>query len=175
MALTTRDIPDYAVLMRERLRLCRENKLTLMRLREIVGAMEPLPGAVEFLAWVQQRMLAVIVSDTYHELAGPVVGKLGCSLMICNGLTVDAEGYISGYRSHHVLGKAGAVEHFRRLGFQVLAVGDSYNDVQMLRAADAGFLFRPCHGLAKSVSDLPKIWSLHDLQMELHECLQTTC
>jgi phosphoserine/homoserine phosphotransferase len=169
--LTTRDIADYDVLMRQRMKLCRENGLTLGRLREIVGKMQPLPGAVELLAWVQERMLAVIVSDTYHELAGPVVEKLGCPLMVCNGLTVDHDDYISGYHSHHLRGKAGAVKHFQRLGLQVFAVGDSFNDVAMLRAANAGILFRPCPGLMESVSELPRVWDLQDLQTELNKCL----
>lgn len=171
LALTTRDIADYNVLMRERMKLCREHGLTLARLREIVGAMQPLPGAVEFLAWVQERMLAVIVSDTYHELAGPIVEKLGCSLMVCNGLVVDIDGYVTGFRPHHVQGKAGAVAHFQRLGFQVLAVGDSFNDLTMLKAANAGILFRPCSGLVESVRELPIVWSLQELKAELQKRL----
>ena len=171
LALTTRDTPDFGTLMRERMRLCREHGLSLARLREIVGNMQPLPGAVEFLAWVQERMLAVIVSDTYHELAGPLVEKLGCPLMVCNGLTVDEQGYIASHRAHHVRGKAGAVEHFQRLGFQVMAVGDSHNDLPMLKAANAGILFRPCSGLRESVSGLPLVWSLQELQSELKNCL----
>ncbi len=172
LALTTRDIADYNVLMEQRIRLCRENGLSLTKLRKIVGTMQPLPGVVEFLAWVQTRMLAVIVSDTYHELAGPVVEKLGCSLMVCNGLTVDEQGYISGHRPHHVLGKAGAIQHFQGLGFQTLAVGDSYNDLKMLKTADAGFLLRPCSGLVERANGLPIVWNLDDLKTELHKWLK---
>jgi phosphoserine/homoserine phosphotransferase len=171
LALTTRDTPDHAALMRDRMRLCREHGLSLARLRDLVATMQPLPGAVEFLAWVQERMLAVIVSDTYHELAGPVVEKLGCPLMVCNGLTVDEAGYIAGHRPHHVRGKAGAVAYFQRLGFQVIAVGDSYNDLPMLKAADAGILFRPCNGLRESVRGSAVVWSLQELQIELKKYL----
>jgi phosphoserine / homoserine phosphotransferase len=171
LGLTTRDTPEFGTLMRERMRLCREHGLSLARLREVVGNMQPLPGAVEFLSWVQERMLAVIVSDTYHELAGPLVEKLGCPLMVCNGLTLDEEGYIAGHRAHHVRGKAGVVEHFQRLAFQVIAVGDSHNDLPMLKAANAGILFRPCSGLVKSVKGLPLVWSLEELQSELKKCL----
>jgi precorrin-6A/cobalt-precorrin-6A reductase len=172
LALTTRDIADYNLLMDQRIKLCRENGLSLAQLRKIVGAMQPLPGAVEFLAWVQARMLAVIVSDTYHELAGPVVEKLGCSLMVCNALTVDEQGYISGHRPHHVLGKAEAVQHFRGLGFQVLAVGDSYNDVEMLQTADVGILLSPCSGLVERAQGLPIVWNLEDLKAELNKWLR---
>jgi precorrin-6A/cobalt-precorrin-6A reductase len=171
LALTTRDIPDYNVLMQQRMKLCRENGLTLARLRQIVGTMQPLPGAVEFLAWVQERTLAVIVSDTYHELAGPLVEKLGCSLMVCNGLTVDEAGYIAGQHPHHPRGKAGTIAHFQRLGFQVLAVGDSYNDLTMLQTANAGILFKPCAGLRRSAGELTTVWSLQELKAELHKCL----
>ena len=171
LALTTRDIADYDVLMRERMRVCRENRLTLARLREIVTDMKPLPGVVEFLAWLQKLMLVVIVSDTYHELAGPVVEKLGCPLMVCNGLTVDEQGYMSGYRPHCLRGKAGAVAHFHRLGFKVVAVGDSFNDASMLQSADEAILFRPCSGLMKTVSGIPAVWNLPELRTELGKCL----
>ena len=174
LALTTRDTPDFETLMQERMKLCREQGLSLARLREIVGTMQPLPGAVEFLAWVQERMLAVIVSDTYHELAGPVVEKLGCPLMICNGVILDEYGYLAGHRPHNVRGKAGAIEHFQRLGFQVVAVGDSHNDLPMLNAANAGILFSPCAGLVESVKDLPLAWDLEELQAELQKCVAKT-
>ncbi len=171
LALTTRDTPDFETLMCERMRLCREHGLTLSRLRHIVSTMQPLPGAVQFLSWVQERMLAVIVSDTYHELAGPLVEKLGCPLMVCNGLTVDEEGYISNHRPHHVRGKAAAIENFQRLGFQVVAVGDSHNDLSMLTAANAGILFRPCAQLMESLKESPLAWDLEELQAELQRCL----
>jgi precorrin-6A/cobalt-precorrin-6A reductase len=171
LALTTRDIPDYDVLMRERLRLCRKHALTLARLREIVATMEPLPGTFDFLAALQKRMLVVVVSDTYHELAGPVFEKLGCPLMICNGLTIDEQGYVNGYRPHHLGSKAGAVAHFQGLGFQVIAVGDSFNDLSMLRTANHGILYCPCSGVRKSAGELPVAWSLPDLRTELQTCL----
>ncbi len=172
LALTTRDIADYNLLMEQRIKLCRENGICLAQLRKIVGAMQPLPGGVEFLTWVQARMLAVIVSDTYHELAGPVVEKLGCSLMVCNALTVDEQGYISGHRPHHLLGKAGAIQHFQRLGFQVLAVGDSYNDLKMLQTADAGILLSPCSGLVERARGMSIVWNLEDLKTELNKWLR---
>lgn len=171
LALTTRDIADYDALMQKRMRLCRESGLTLARLRDIVAAMKPLPGVVEFLAWLQKVALVVIVSDTYHELAGPVVEKLGCPLMVCNGLTVDEQGYISGYRSHCLHGKGGVVAHFQRLGLNVVAVGDSFNDLAMLKAANDGILFRPCEGLVNSVRRLPIVWNLRELRTQLHKFL----
>ncbi|HTY66603.1 MAG TPA: bifunctional phosphoserine phosphatase/homoserine phosphotransferase ThrH [Alphaproteobacteria bacterium] len=158
LALTTRDTPDYMTLMRRRMALCRQHNLTLARLRDIVGTMEPLPGAVEFLRWAETRALVVILSDTYHELAWPAAVKLGCPLMICNSLTIDSAGYIDVIQLRPG-GKADAVRRFQRLGFRVVAVGDSHNDVEMLRAAESGILFQPCAGVSgfPSVSSFPAL------------------
>ena len=92
--------------------------------------------------------------------------------MVCNGLIVDEAGYICGHRPHHVHGKAGAVEHFQHLGFQVCAVGDSYNDLAMLQTADAGILFSPCPGLAESVRQLPVAWNLQEKENTTAPMLQ---
>lgn len=168
LAMTTRDIGDYDVLMQHRIALCREHGLTLSRLREIVATMEPFPGAAEFFAWAQSRALVVIVSDTFHELAGPVVSKLGFTLMICNSLSIDGNGYISGFEFHSPTGKAGVVTRFQRLGFHVIAVGDSFNDLAMLQSADAAFLFRPSPCVLEKGITLPAIWEFEQLQTVLH-------
>ena len=169
LAVTTRDIPDYDVLMQQRIRLCREHRLTLARLREIIATIEPLPGAREFLAWAAARMLTVIVSDTYYELAAPIIRKLGSPLLACNWLAVDAEGYISGYQLRSPLGKAGTVAEFRRLGLAVIAVGDSYNDLGMLQQATTGILYRPCPGVLQRAPGLANVDSLRELQNELEK------
>ena len=167
LALTTRDIPDYDLLMRRRLLLCREHGLTLVRLREIVAAMEPLPGAVEFLAWAQNRAQVAIISDTFHELAEPVVAKLGSPMMICNTLTLDADGYPAGYTMRDPAGKAGAVADFQRPGLRVAAVGDSFNDVAMLEAADVAFLFRPSPRVLEARVAFPPLWTFDELHAAL--------
>ena len=166
-ALTTRDIADYDALMRQRILLCREHGLTLMRLREVVAAMEPLPGAVEFLAWAQKRALVVIVSDTFHELAAPVMARLGFPILICNGLTLDDDGFIGGYTMRDPAGKAGAVAHFQRLGMRVAAVGDSYNDLAMLQAADLAFLFQPAQRLLDAGVAFSPLWTFDELKTNL--------
>jgi len=167
LAMTTRDIGDYDTLMRHRIALCREHGLTLSRLREIVATIKPFPGAVEFFAWAQSRALVVIVSDTFHELAGPVVSKLGSPLMICNSLAIDEHGYMSGFEFHSPGGKAGIVTRFQRLGFQVLAVGDSFNDLAMLQTAHSGFLFRPAPRVLEKGFALPDFWEFNELQTAL--------
>ena len=167
LALTTRDIPDYSALMRERLALCRAHGLTLVRLREIVAAIDPLPGAVEFLSWAQERALVVIVSDTFHELAAPLMPKLGSPLMICHSLAFGSDGYISGYSLRDGAGKAGAISHFQQLGWNVAAVGDSFNDLEMLEAADAAFLFRPSPRILEAGVSFPSHSTFDSLQSTL--------
>jgi phosphoserine/homoserine phosphotransferase len=164
LAPTTREVADYDALMRRRIALCRQHGLTLSRLRDIVGTLQPLPGAPEFLEWAQGHALVVIVSDTYHELAWPAATKLDCPLMICNGLTLDDAGYIVGYAMRPG-GKAESIRHFQRLGFQAVAVGDSHNDLEMLQAASAGILFRPCAGM----SGFTTVSSFEGLRTELEE------
>ena len=167
LAATTRDIADYDVLMQRRIELCREHGLTLFRLREIVATMEPLPGALEFLAWARRRTLVVLVSDTFHELAGPVVEKLSSPLMLCNQLKLDSHGCIAGYELRDQTGKAGAIAHFQQLGLRVLAIGDSFNDLAMLEAADGAFLFRPARRLMETEPAFPVASTFEALQNAL--------
>lgn len=162
LLLTTRELADYGALMERRMALCRRHGLPLSRLREIVETLEPLPGAREFLGWAETWGLVVIVSDTYHELAWPAAAKLHCPLMVCNWLRLDADGYIVGYELRPG-GKADAIRRFRRLGYRTVAVGDSHNDLEMLQAAAAGLLFRPCAG----ISGFTSVSSLADLRREV--------
>lgn len=164
LALTTRDIPDYDALMRQRILLCREHGLTLVRLREIVAAMEPLPGALEFLAWAQSRALIVIISDTFQELAAPLMHRLGSPILICHSLILDDDGYLSGYVLRDSAGKPGAIASFQKLGWRVAAVGDSFNDLAMLEAADAPFLFRPAGRVLEAGVAFPPIWTFDELK-----------
>lgn len=173
LAATTRDIADYELLMQRRIALCRANGLTLPALRKIVTAMGPLPGAPEFLAWAQTRALVVIVSDTFHELAGPILAKLGNPLMLCNRLTLDDHGYIAGCELRDGSGKVGAIERFRRLGLPVLAVGDSFNDLAMLEAADAPFLFRPAARVADAAGAHPTFWTFEELRTAVDSRLKS--
>ena len=166
LAITTRDIPDYDALMRRRILLCREHGLTLPRLREIVSAMEPLPGAAGFLAWAQSRARVVLLSDTFDHLAGPLLAKLGSPSMLCNTLTLDGGGYIDGYTLREER-KAGAIARFQRSGLRVAAVGDSFNDAAMLQAADAAFLFRPGARVLDAGIAFPPLWSFDELQAAL--------
>lgn len=152
LRLTTRDIPDYDELMRGRLALLREHRLTLADIQRVIGAIDPLPGAVEALARLRARVQVIILSDTYYEFAMPLMAKLGWPTLFCHSLEVDAQGVITDYRLRLLDSKTAAVRALRELGFRTLAVGDSYNDVGMLAAADAGALFDPPQNV---VADFP--------------------
>lgn len=139
---TTRDIPDYDVLMRQRLRILADHELRLADIQAVIGAMRPLEGAVDFLARLRARWPVVILSDTFYDFAAPLMQQLGWPTLFCHHLEVNEAGFIVGYRLRMRDHKRAAVAAFRDLQFHVTAVGDSYNDVSMLSSAVAGILFR---------------------------------
>ena len=140
---TTRDEPDYDKLMRYRLAILDERKLTLRDIQEVIAQMTPLDGALEFLGWLRERTQVVILSDTFSQFAAPLMRQLGWPTLFCHALEVDPGARITGYRLRIDDGKRRAVTALRALNFRVVAAGDSYNDTTMLGAADAGILFRP--------------------------------
>ncbi len=150
---TTRDEPDYDKLMRGRLAILDEHKLGLPDIQAVIGAMDPLDGAPEFLDWLRSRQQVIILSDTFTQFAAPLMRKLGWPTLFCNALEVDGQGRITGYRLRLPDGKRRAVEALRGLAFRVVAAGDSYNDTTMLAAADAGILFRPPQNV---IADFPQ-------------------
>lgn len=140
---TTRDEPDYDKLMRGRLAILDEHGLGLPDIQAVIAGMAPLEGALAFLDWLRSRTQVVILSDTFAQFAKPLMEKLGWPTLFCHALEVAPGGRITGYRLRIDDGKRRAVEALRALAFHVVAAGDSYNDTTMLRAADAGILFRP--------------------------------
>ena len=166
LRLTTRDIPDYDKLMKYRLGILRGKKIRLRDIQKVIAGMKPLSGAREFLDRVRTLGPAVILSDTYYEFAGPLLKHLGQPLLLCNRLKTDGAGYISHYILRQRDGKRKAVEAFQRMGFKVTAVGDSYNDLGMIRAAHRGILFRAPQAIAKefrripAVQTYPALWTL---------------
>lgn len=155
---TTRDEPDYDALMRYRLDLLDRHGLGLSRIQEVIAQLEPLPGAVEFIAKLRSRYQVVILSDTFEEFAQPLIRQLGWPTILCHRLiTVDDR--IAGYRLRMPDQKRASVEAFQSLNYRVIAVGDSYNDTSMLLAADAGFLF---HAPANVIADHPQLPAMDD-------------
>ncbi|MEM9748178.1 MAG: bifunctional phosphoserine phosphatase/homoserine phosphotransferase ThrH [Actinomycetota bacterium] len=140
---TTRDEPDYDVLMRYRLDLLAEHGLTMSLISDVIAGLEPLPGAKEFLDELRTRMQVVILSDTFDQFGTPFMRQLDWPTIFCHQLVVDeATDRIADYRLRQPDQKRHAVEAFRSLNYRVVAAGDSYNDTTMLAAAHAGFLFR---------------------------------
>ncbi len=150
---TTRDEPDYDVLMKGRIAILDEHGLGLEDIHAVIDGMEPLDGAPEFLEWLRSRCQVVILSDTFAQFAQPLMRKLGWPTLFCHALDIDAAGRVRGYTLRQVDSKRKAVEAFRSLNFRTVAAGDSYNDTTMLGAAHAGILFRPP---ANVIADFPQ-------------------
>jgi phosphoserine/homoserine phosphotransferase len=157
---TTRDEPDYDALMRYRLDLLASHGLTMSLIAEVIAGLDPLPGAVEFLAELRAARPVVILSDTFEQFAAALAPKLGLPVILCHRLEVDeASDRITGYRLRMTDQKRAAVKAFRSLGYRVLAAGDSYNDTSMLLAADCGYLF---HAPSNVVAEFPQLDPIDD-------------
>jgi len=161
---TTRDEPDYDKLMGYRLELLAEHGIGIQALREAVAACDPLPGAAEFLDWLRGRFPVLILSDTFFDLAAPLVRKLGSPAVFCHQLEVEPEGRLIGYRLRMPDHKRASVHALQALHFAVIAAGDSYNDTAMLGAADAGVLFRPPENVIQEFRQFPVARTYDELQ-----------
>ena len=155
LEITTRDEPDYDKLMRYRLAILKREGIKLRDIQAVIQKMEPLPGAKAFLKKLREKYQVIILSDTYYEFAGPMMKKLGSPTLFCNWLSSDKKGFIAHYHLRQKNGKEQAVRALRNLGFNVIAAGDSYNDIRMLQAADRGILFRPPAKIARQFPKFP--------------------
>ncbi len=155
LRLTTRDISDYDVLMKHRLNILKDRGLKLPDIQAVIAGMDPHDGALEFLEWIRSVTQILVVSDTFVEFAGPLMKKLGYPTLLCNTLTVAADGTISDYRLRQTDGKRKVAEAMRGLNYRVIGVGDSYNDISMLTAADHGILYRPPDNVRREYPALP--------------------
>jgi phosphoserine/homoserine phosphotransferase len=161
---TTRDEPDYDALMRHRLDILDRHGLTLGRIQEVIATLSPLPGAAAFLSELRTRTQVVILSDTFEEFARPLMAQLGWPTVLCHRLEVTDD-TITGYRLRMADPKRAAVHAFRSLNYRVVAAGDSYNDIAMLLAADAGFLF---HSPEHVRAEFPQLPALDTFDQLLH-------
>lgn len=155
LRLTTRDISDYDVLMKRRLAILKENRLTIHDIQAVIATMEPLAGALDFLDWLRARTQVIIVSDTFDQFMGPMMEKLGWPTLFCHTLTIASDGTITGYNLRQTDAKRKTVNGLQLLNYQIIAMGDSYNDVNMLLAADTGILFSPPEKVKAEFSRLP--------------------
>ncbi|MBQ2438129.1 MAG: bifunctional phosphoserine phosphatase/homoserine phosphotransferase ThrH [Clostridia bacterium] len=152
---TTRDEPDYDKLMKYRIDLLKQHGLGLKEVQEVISTIEPLEGAKEFLDTLRKETQVVILSDTFTQFAGPLIAKLGYPSLFCNELVVAEDGEITGYKMRCENSKLTTVKALQSCGFETIAAGDSHNDLAMIRASKAGFLFRSTEQIKKDNPDLP--------------------
>lgn len=162
LRLTTRDIPDYDVLMKGRLQILEKHGLKLSDIQEVIGTLTPIPGAQEFLAELRSLTQVVILSDTFEEFAQPLMRQLGWPTILCHRLEVQ-DGRVVNYRLRQQDQKRKCVAAFKALGYQVIAAGDSFNDTTMLAEADAGFLFHAPENIRKQFPQFPALDAYSDL------------
>lgn len=151
---TTRDEPDYDKLMKFRLSILKENGLGLNEIRSVIEKIDPLPGAKEFLDELRSITQVLILSDTFEQFAMPLLRKLGWPTLFCNTLVVDEDGSIIDYKMRVEKSKLATVKALQSIGFETIAAGDSFNDMAMIRASKAGFLFRSTEQIKKDNPDL---------------------
>ncbi len=172
LRLTTRDISDYDVLMKRRIEILHERGLRIGDIHDVINSLEPLPGALGFLDRLRASVQVAVLSDTFYQFAEPLMRKLNWPSLYCNNLEIDAQGRITGYRLRQPDQKRQAVRAFKSLNFQVVAAGDSYNDISMLTEAHAGILFRPPEKLVAEYPQFPVTHAheeLHAALMDSHE------
>ena len=154
LKLTTRDISDYNVLMKRRLDLLRKYGLTLRDVQNVISLLKPLPGAVEFIDWIRTVTQLFIVTDSFTEFAEPLIRQLGRPTLLCHHLTTDKEGIITDYNLRQEDAKRHVIDALHSLKYKVIAIGDSYNDISMLRKADFGILYNPPQNVEDEHPDL---------------------
>ena len=158
---TTRDIPDYDVLMKQRLRILDEHRLGLPDIQEVIDGMGPLEGAGEFLDWLRERFQVIILSDTFYEFAAPLMRQLGHPTLLCHRLSVDESGSVRDYHLRQKDPKRASIKALHSLNYRIIAAGDSYNDTSMLAEADRGILFRPPQNV---IDEFPQYPVVNDYQ-----------
>lgn len=152
---TTRDEPDYDKLMKWRLGILKEHGLGLKEIQAVIAKIDPLPGAKEFLDKLRTETQVVILSDTFEQFAKPLMEKLNWPAIFCNTLEVGEDGTITGYKMRCEKSKLTTVKALQSMGFETIAAGDSFNDLDMIRAGKAGFLFRSTEAIKAAHPELP--------------------
>lgn len=163
---TTRDEPDYDVLMRYRLDLLQQHGLGLKEIQEVIATLKPLDGAVDFINWLRERFQVVILSDTFYEFASPLMKQLGYPTLLCHKLDVDSDGRVTNYYLRQANPKRQAVVGFKSMYYRTIAVGDSYNDTTMLAEADAGILFHAPQNVIDEFPQFPAVQTFSELKQQ---------
>lgn len=163
---TTRDIPDYDQLMKQRLALLKKHNLGIRDLQAVIDGMSPLEGAKEFVDWLNENFQVIILSDTFYEFAKPLMRQLGYPTLFCHRLGIDEQGNITDYFLRQSDPKRQSVKAFHQLNYRVIAAGDSYNDTSMLSEADAGILFRAPENVIREFPQFPAVNSYEELKAQ---------
>lgn len=163
---TTRDIPDYDVLMKQRLRILDEHNLGLPDIQAVIAEIKPLDGAPEFIDWLRERFQVVILSDTFYEFSQPLMRQLGFPALLCHKLETNDAGRVVDYKLRQANPKRQSVLAFKSLYYRVIAAGDSYNDTTMLAEADAGILFHAPENVIREFPQFPAVHTFEDLKKE---------
>jgi phosphoserine/homoserine phosphotransferase len=163
---TTRDIPDYDVLMRQRLRILDESGYGLPDIQAVISELEPMEGAVEFLNWLRERFQVIILSDTFYEFGMPFMKQLGYPTLLCHNLEVNGDGKVVDYKLRQSNPKRQAVIGFHSMYYRTIAAGDSYNDTTMLAEADAGILFKAPDNVIAEFPQFPAVHTYEALKLE---------
>lgn len=168
---TTRDEPDYDKLMKWRIGILKEHGLGLKEIQDVIAKIEPLPGAKEFLDELRSFTQVIIVSDTFTEFTMPLMEKLGWPSLFCNSLEVAPDGEITGYKMRTEKSKLSTVKALQSIGFETIASGDSYNDLDMILNSKAGFLFRSTEKIKQDYPQLPAFEEYDDLMNAIKEAM----
>ncbi len=171
---TTRDEPNYEKLMNWRLQILREHHLGLKEIQETIATIDPLPGAKEFLDELRSFSQVILISDTFTQFASPLMKKLGWPTIFCNTLEVADNGEITGFRMRTKDSKLATVKALQSIGFETIASGDSYNDLGMIQASKAGFLFRSTEKIKADHPELPAYEEFSDLMAAIKRSMGTT-
>ncbi len=168
---TTRDEPDYNKLMNWRLGILKEHGLGLKEIQETIAKIDPMPGAKEFLDELRSLCQVIIISDTFSQFAGPLMKKLGMPTIFCNTLEVAPSGEITGFRMRCEQSKLTTVKALQSIGFETIASGDSHNDLGMIRASKAGFLFKSPDSIKAANPDLPAYETYDELMAAIKKAM----
>jgi len=163
---TTRDIPDYDELMKQRLAILDQHNLGLPDIQKVIATMAPLPGANDFVEWLKERFQLIILSDTFYEFSHPLMRQLDFPTLFCHRLVANESGTIVDYKLRQQDPKRQCVKAFHGLNFRVIAAGDSYNDTTMLSEADTGILFRAPDNVIAEFPQFPSVTSYDELRQE---------
>ena len=163
---TTRDIPDYDVLMKQRLAILNQHKLGLKEIQEVIDTLSPMDGALEFVDWLRERFQVVILSDTFYEFAQPLMRQLRWPTLLCHKLEVAEDGKIVDYKLRQKDPKRTSIKAFHSLNYRCIAAGDSYNDTTMLSEAEAGILFKAPKNVIEEFPQYPAVHTYEDLKKE---------